>query len=176
MARSLNILDETGDNLLDFLSPTDLKPSLEATTTILRILTIFSLYEDAVEDGKAPIPVESKYPDFCVVMRDMLCEAWRLFYLLFRRVQGITSIKLPAASTSETPSRETITRCCELLSLVHEELGVHKWCGYGNGKLLALMMDQFLKYNTGDWDHEVLQCMFCLFGISVSVTPRQVQS
>ena len=39
------------------------------------------------------------------------------------------------------------------------------------GKLLALMMDQFLKYNTGDADHEVLQCMFCLFGISVSVSP-----
>jgi len=39
----------------------------------------------------------------------------------------------------------------------------------GKGKLLALMMDQFLKYNTGDADHEVIQCMFCLFGISVSV-------
>ena len=169
VARSLNILDEMGDNLLDFLTQTDLKPSLEATTTILRILTVFSLYEDAVEDGKVPIPVESKYPDFCMVMRDMLCEAWRLFYLLFRRVQGITSIKLPESNVSEASSRDTGTRCCELLSLVHEELGVHKWCGYGNGKLLALMMDQFLKYNTGDWDHEALQCMFCLFGISVSV-------
>ena len=40
------------------------------------------------------------------------------------------------------------------------------------GKLLTLMMDQFLKYNTGDVDHEVIQCMFCLFGISVSVCPR----
>jgi hypothetical protein len=39
----------------------------------------------------------------------------------------------------------------------------------GKGRLLALMMDQFLKYNTGDADHEVIQCMFCLFGISVSV-------
>ena len=37
------------------------------------------------------------------------------------------------------------------------------------GKFLALMMDQFLKYNTGESDHEVIQCMFCLFGISVSV-------
>ena len=157
-----------GDNLLDFLSPADLKPSLAATTTILRILTVFSLYEDAVEDGKVPIPVELKYPDFCMVMRDMLCEAWRLFYFLFRRVQGITSIQLPGKTSPEHP-RETITHCCELLSLVHEELGVHKWCGYGNGKFLVVMMDQYLKYNTGDWDHEVLQCMFCLFGISVSV-------
>ena len=40
---------------------------------------------------------------------------------------------------------------------------------YGEGKLLELMIDQFLKYNTGDADHEVIQCMFCLFGISVSV-------
>jgi len=127
----LNILDEEGDSLLDFLSPTELTPSLEATTIILRILTIFSLYEDAVEDGKVPIPVESKYPDFCIVMRDMLCETWRLFYLLFRRVVGITSIKLPKDKTDD--SREKINRCCELLSLVHDELGFHKWCGFGNG-------------------------------------------
>jgi hypothetical protein len=174
------MLDELGDSQLDYLSPADLRPSLTATTTLLRILTIFSLYEDAVEDAKVPIPVEPKYKDFCDVMRDMLTETWRLFYLIFRRVQGITSIKLPAGNTASGDSREIATRCCELLSLVHEELGVHKWCGYGNGKiypsslltigkLLALMMDQFLKYNTGEWDHEILQCMFCLFGISVSV-------
>ena len=39
-----------------------------------------------------------------------------------------------------------------------------------SGKLLALMMDQFLKYNTGEWDQEILQCMYCLYGISVSVS------
>lgn len=106
-------------------------PSLKATTIILRILTVFSLYEDAVEDGKVPIPVESKYPDFCMVMRDMLCETWRLFYLLFRRVLGITSIKLPKDKIDD--SGEKINRCCELLSLVHDELGVHKGCGFGDG-------------------------------------------
>src|SRR5271169_3495001 len=99
------MIDESSDNVLDWLSPADLTPSLEAATTILRILTVFSLYEDAVEDGKVPIPVESKYPDFCMVMRDMLCETWRLFYLLFRRVLGITSIKLPKDKSLED-SRE----------------------------------------------------------------------
>jgi len=126
------MLDESGDNFLDWLSPTDLTKSLESTTTILRILTVFSLYEDAVENGKVPIPVESKYPDFCMVMRDMLCETWRLFYLLFRRILGITSIKLPKDKSPED-SKDKINRCCELLSLVHEELGVHKWCGFGHG-------------------------------------------
>jgi hypothetical protein len=106
---------------------------LEATTTILRVLTVFSLYEDAVEDNKVPIPVETKYPDFCVVMRDMLCEAWRLFYLLFRRALGITVIQLPSEKSPDE-SNKKISRCCELLSLVHEELGVHKWCGCGHGK------------------------------------------
>ena len=125
------MIDESGDNILDWLSPTDLTPSLEATTIILRILTIFSSYEDAVADDKVPIPVESKYPDFCMVMRDMLCETWRLFYFLFRRISGITTIKLPKPASDE--SREKINRCCELLSLVHEELGVHKWCGFGHG-------------------------------------------
>jgi hypothetical protein len=130
----LNIIDEEGDNLLDWLSPATLTLSLKATTIILRILTIFSLYEDAVEDGKVPIPVESKYPDFCMVMRDMLCETWRLFYFLFRRVLGITTIKLPKDNNSSSDeSREKINHCLELLSLVHEELGVHKWCGFGNG-------------------------------------------
>lgn len=133
MARSLNIIDESGTNLLDWMSPTELTPPLEATTTVLRVLTIFSLYEDAVEDGKVPIPVETKYPDFCTVMRDMLCEAWRLFYLLFRRVLGITSITLPGRKSVAENSREKIDQCLEVLSLVHEELGVHKWCGYGNG-------------------------------------------
>ena len=84
-----------------------------------------------MEDGKVPIPVESKYPDFCMVMRDMLCQTWRLFYLLFRRILGISSIKLPKDKIED--SREKINRCCELLSLVHEELGVHKWCGFGDG-------------------------------------------
>ena len=146
---------------------------------MLRILTVFSLYEDAVEDGKVPIPVEPKYPDFCIVMRDMLCEAWRLFYLLFRRISGVTQIALPQEEPSDE-LREKVDRCLDLLSLVHEELGVHKWCGNGNGllssnkkltkgKFLALMMDQFLKYNTGESDNDVIQCMYCLFGISVSV-------
>lgn len=84
-----------------------------------------------MEDGKVPIPVESKYPDFCMVMRDMLCQTWRLFYLLFRRILGISSIKLPKDKIEH--SREKISQCCELLSLVHEELGVHKWCGFGDG-------------------------------------------
>lgn len=43
-------------------------------------------------------------------------------------------------------------------------------CSLTEGKLLALMMDQFLKYHTDDIDNEVIQCMFCLFGISVSVS------
>jgi hypothetical protein len=136
VARSLIILDEMGDDQLDWLSPNDLQPSLTAITTLLRILTIFSLYEDAVEDGKVPIPVEPKYPDFCAVMRDMLTETWRLFYLVFRRVQGIISMKLSTGNTSTGEFREATTRCCELLSLVHEELGVHKWCGYGNGNIV----------------------------------------
>lgn len=121
-----------GDDLLDWLNPAEVIPPLEATTTILRVLTVFSLYEDAVEDGKVPIPVEAKYPDFCVVMRDMLCQTWRLFYLLFRRALGVTMIQLPNEKSSEETNKK-ISRCCEMLSLVHEELGVHKWCGCGHG-------------------------------------------
>ena len=127
------MIDDEGDALLDWISPAELIPSLEATTTVLRILTIFSLYEDAVEDGKVPIPVESKYHDFCSVMRDMLCQTWRLFYLLFRRILGIATLRLPTNKAISEDSREKINRCCELLSLVHEELGVHKWCNHGDG-------------------------------------------
>jgi hypothetical protein len=130
------MIDDSGENLLDMLSSVQLTPSLGATTTILRILIVFSLYEDAVDEGKVPFPTEVKYSDFCVVMRDMLCETWRLFYLLFRRILGITQITLP----SERPVddfREKINRCLDLLSLVHEELGVHKWCGNGNGILFS---------------------------------------
>jgi hypothetical protein len=134
VVRSLNIIDESGQNTLDWLSPADLLPVLQSVVSILRILTVFSLYEDAVEDGKVAIPVESKYPDFCAVMREMLCETWRLFYLLFRRVQGITTLKLPGEKRREDNSiKEKKTRCCELLSIIHEELGVHKWCGLANG-------------------------------------------
>ena len=132
VARSLNILDEIGDNQLDWLSPSDLKSSFGAITTILRILTVFSFYEEAAEEGRAPVPSEAKYQDFCAVMRDMLCETWRLFYLIFRRLSGITSVKLQDSKPAE-PSTESIRQCCELLSIVHEELGVRKWCGHGNG-------------------------------------------
>ena len=175
------MLDDSGHNFLDRLSPAELTPALIATTTILRVLTVFSLFEDAAEDGKVTLPSEPKFPDFCVVMRDLLCETWRLFYLLFRRILGVTSGRLPNGKLSEN-SQEHLDRCLDLLSLVHEELGVHKWCGYGNGtddsklsltagKLLALMIDQFLNFNTGEADPEILQCMFCLYGISVSVHP-----
>jgi hypothetical protein len=173
----LDIIDTYGDDLLDLISPEDLMASLEATITILRVLTIFSLYQDAVEDGKVPVPIEQRYTDFCVVMKDMLCETWRLFYLVFRRVLGVVSTTLVADESNE--NRKKVSRCCELLSLLHEELGIHRWCSCGNrnssqsqlivGGLLELMMDQFLKYNTGDYDHEVIQCLFCLYAISVSV-------
>ena len=129
----MNIIDESGDNILDWLSQSELVPSVEATIIILRVLTIFSLYEDAVEDGKVPIPAESKYSDFCIVMRDMLCETWRLFYLLYRRLLGITDIKLQAQKPSSESPPENISRCCDLLSLLHEELGDHKWCNCGRG-------------------------------------------
>jgi hypothetical protein len=136
MVRGLNIIDESGQNTLDWLSPTDLLPVIQSVIAILRILTVFSLYEDAVEDGKVAIPVESKYPYFCTVMRKMLCETWRLFFLLFRRVQGLTTLKLPGEKKREDEStREKMTRCCELLSAIHEEVGVHKWCGLANGPL-----------------------------------------
>jgi hypothetical protein len=66
-------------------------------------------------------------------MREMLCETWRLFYILFRRILGITLLTIPNGKLTPEGSREDITKCSELLSLVHEELGVHKWCGHGNG-------------------------------------------
>ena len=132
VARTLTILDETGHSQLDWLSVPDLNPSMTAMTTILRILTVFSSYEEAVDEGRAPIPAEPKYHDFCMVMRDMLCESWRLFYLIFKRLSGITSVKLPDGKPQES-SPESIRRCCELMSIVHEELGVHKWCSHGNG-------------------------------------------
>ena len=152
--RSLNIIDESGQNTLDWLSPSDLTPVLQAVISILQILTVFSLYEDAVEEGKVAIPVESKYPDFCLVMREMLCETWRLFYLLFRRTQGITTLKLPGENNREDEStREKLNRCCELLSVVHEELGVHKWCGLANGlpphKLIKLTCREFTQIDVG---------------------------
>ena len=31
------------------------------------------------------------------------------------------------------------------------------------------MLDEFLKYGNGDFDHEVIQSMFCLHGVSVTV-------
>ena len=49
-------------------------------------------------------------------------------------------------------SKEKINRCCELLSLVHEELGVHKWCGFGDGNLSfegLLMSRQTFGINDG---------------------------
>jgi hypothetical protein len=30
------------------------------------------------------------------------------------------------------------------------------------------MLDEFLKDVSGDFDHEIIQCMFCLYGISVT--------
>jgi len=33
------------------------------------------------------------------------------------------------------------------------------------------MLDEFLKYSDGDFDHEIIQCMFCLHGVSVTVVP-----
>lgn len=142
--RSLNIIDESGQTTLDWLSPTELTPVLKAVIAILRLLMVFSLYEDAVEDGKIAIPVESKYPDFCAVMREMLCETWRLFYLLYRRVQGITTLKLPGEKRHEDEStREKLNRCCELLSAIHEDLGVHKWCGLANGSLPTTSTDSW---------------------------------
>jgi hypothetical protein len=132
IARSLNMIDEAGDSQLDWLTTSDLESSLSAMTTILRILTIFSFFEEAADEGKVPIPAESKYPDFCVVMRDMQCESWRLYYLIFRRLCGVTSLKLPKNKPDES-SVENVRRCCELLSIVHEELGMHKWCSHGNG-------------------------------------------
>jgi hypothetical protein len=129
----MTIVDSYSDTLLNSISTQDLMPSLEAITTILRILTIFSLYQDAVEDGKAPLPAEQKYNDFCVVMKDMLCETWRLFYLLFRRISGVSLIK--ETQNENEDDRKKISRCCELLSILHEELGVHKWCASGNGNV-----------------------------------------
>jgi hypothetical protein len=179
VVRSLSIIDEEPDtNLVDWLTPQELQSTLSAASTLLRILTVFSFYEQAIEDGKLALPVESKYADFCAVMRDMLCETWRLFYLVYRRISGISTLKLPD-QTSETAPFETVNRCCELLSLIHEDLGERKWCHYGEctsprnsltqAKFLLLMMNEFLKYNTGEWDQEIIQCMYCLYGLSVSV-------
>jgi hypothetical protein len=84
-----------------------------------------------VEDGKIPIPIEQKYNDFCTVMKNMLCETWRLFYLLFRRISGVNSLDLTNYESEE--DRKKVIKCCELLSLIHEELGVHKWCSCGKG-------------------------------------------
>lgn len=112
-------------------------------------------------------------------MREMLCETWRLFYILFRRILGITTIVIPTVMPAPEESREDITKCCELLSLVHEELGVHKWCGHGNGIILVNRIDlreiigiddgsilkiQYRRIGPGDYTMHVLSLWYFRIG------------
>ncbi|CAN6605760.1 hypothetical protein TRVA0_003S00518 [Trichomonascus vanleenenianus] len=163
LLRSLNIcLDITrkltglimdDDGILDGLSTERLKMSLDSLIHLLRLLHMFILLDDAINNNVIQAPSHPSWDRASRLIKELIVRAWSLLYMFFK-------IYIP-----EEKRTKAITN--DILSIIHEEIGVREYCGLGDGFFLDLSLRELVKLDWPESEADMLQCLDCRYGFGL---------
>ncbi|KAK9480188.1 hypothetical protein V1514DRAFT_290341 [Lipomyces japonicus] len=147
------------ENQINMIDSRGTDSALKATLSLLRILHVYVIHDDNVSDG---IMIHSESSISTKTRRqltDLLVNAWAFAYILLKKklIQDAKPENIQAANNS----------LLNLLSVLHEELGIRGYCAVANGVFLRLVQDELLRMDNPDSETEMLQCMHCRFGLAL---------
>ena len=160
------------DDAFDCLDSDHLRTSLEALTSLQKLLHVFALWEDTIRVGKTPPPVQvnqnatrglARSTD---KFRDMIVKTWTLQYLLLKETMSQNT------DFFESSPRELIKH----LEHVHQALGLRCYCSLANKVFLKLMKTELEKFKTVEgWEIDMSQLMYDLYAVKVSPIAIEMQ-
>ncbi|ODV94495.1 hypothetical protein PACTADRAFT_35294 [Pachysolen tannophilus NRRL Y-2460] len=131
----------------------DKKNLLSKILEFMRIGFIYCLHEDVAKKSSLKVSLDAKSTKAARKVRDILTNTFSLVFLYY-------SVLLPQAKP------EYIN---DLLSLLHEQLGVRSYCDSSDGKFLKLIQDCLIDLSWPESEMDLLQVIFCRYKISISV-------
>lgn len=149
-----------------------IRVSLEALTSLQRILHIFALWEDTIRVGQTPPPAQvnqnatrglAKSTD---KFRDMIVKTWTLQYILLKEAMAQN------ARVFNSQEQDLIIH----LGHVHQALGLRCYCSLANKTFLKLMKRELESFKlTGDCDTDMAQLVYDLYGVKTSPNAMEMQ-
>lgn len=179
--RWLNKLDELMTQILALVSTNPLAfecvdqehilSSMEAVASLQKIVHVFGAWEDTIRVGQTqPTPQPSNAAAKAQLksadkFREMMVKAWTLQYLLVKEAMvQMTDVRVPA---------DELVR---YLRAAHNVLGLRAYCGLANKMFLKLAKMELLRMKEVDeWDAEMSQVIYDLYGLKISSIPADMQ-
>lgn len=149
-----------------------LRASLEALTSLQRILHVFALWEDTIRVGQTPAPVQvnqnatrglAKSTD---KFRDMIVKTWTLQYTLLKEAMAQNATLFDSQELALTSHLEH----------VHQALGLRCYCSLASKTFLKMMKKELESFKLGaDWDTDMAQLVYDLYGVKTSSNATEMQ-
>lgn len=147
--RFLLLLTGSGD-LLTFDVASKL---LEHSLQVLPLLQAFSLFDSATNDNVIQASQHPSWEAASSKFRELLIYWWTIFLIAFRKL-------LPSISPPEVWN--------DVLSIVHERLGVQGYCMLCDGVLVKYHISELLSLSWRGSDLDMVQCLHCCYGFNLS--------
>ncbi|QDS75781.1 hypothetical protein FKW77_008870 [Venturia effusa] len=158
-------------NMYECVDSEHLKDSLNAITSLLKLLHGFNLYEDQIRVGSIPSPAFEGRPKPSFVntakwVHNTQLRAWILFYSLIK--EGIE--QNPEAFEAPAEARFTFLRD------LHYAVGMHRHiCNAANKELLHLLMVEFLQLSDIEGSElQLAQVLLDLYGLKCAWNPADL--
>ena len=181
LLKLLNRLDEFMTQILALASTDSLAfecvdqeqllSSLEAVTSLQRIVHVFGSWEDAIRVGQTqPTPQLGNAASKAQLksaekFREMMVKTWTLQYTLIKEA----TIQNPNVRLSDE-------ELLNYLKVAHNVLGLRTYCGLANKMFLKLAKTELLRMkHLKGWDSEMPQVVFDIYGLKISSTPADMQ-
>ncbi|WBW72725.1 histone H3.3-H4 chaperone, HIR complex subunit Hip3 [Schizosaccharomyces osmophilus] len=142
--------------LLDGLS---FETTLDNMKVIIIYLKLFSVYagiDDVIADDRVPKPLNLDFDSYGQNVKDTLLSSWCIFYRLCARLLQDEIVKVE--------SKKVLPN---ILTLIHSQFSFRGYCGFANGSFLELSQTECQKLDVWENENEILQCVFCRFGLMI---------
>lgn len=149
----LKIIKEYDGNILSFFSEQRLREGFQAITSLMRMLYLSILLNDAIMNNIIQAPSQLSWEKVVSQIQDLTIKGWCLFYYFFREI-------LP-----DSDSHPDVLN--DVLSIVHEVVGNRGFCGVSNGELLELSLSEFVRMDWEESEADLLQCLHCRYGLGL---------
>lgn len=153
VARRLLPLLMENEDILHETPIDDARKMLALVVKLVQLLHIFMLNDQAINSNIIQAPQAFSWERGTQKFRELAVYWWCIFYLYYRAA-------LPEASRKP----EVLN---DILSIIHEQLGVQGYCSLADGSLLKLNIKEIVRMDWPESEADMMQCLHCRYGLSL---------
>ncbi|EPX71143.1 HIRA interacting protein Hip3 [Schizosaccharomyces octosporus yFS286] len=143
----------------ELLSGLSFKVTLDNIKVIIIYLKLFSVFagiDDDIADDRIPKPASLDFDSYGQDVKDTIISSWCIFYKLCTRLLQDSTVKFEPKKVLPN-----------ILTLIHSQFSFRGYCGFAGGSFLELSQTECLKLDLWENENEILQCVFCRFGLMI---------